>query len=596
MPVGPWLRRILLLVSVAAVVLSVSILRELASVFQLGIRSAVVESELVSGSLVRQLAFGSSSEPALSIAENAASDRVQRTMMDAQSVTLSVLHVAIYDANGVILAHTLPQQVGAVVGPMPPLPETADTVEALVHLWKIWRNPTDFATDVPLVSPDGAPVAVIRVIVGGPFLLHEVEAAFVRGLPSVVFLILFAVGAGVFGARTTSKRIRRLEEGVVALREGRFDASIPKSGWDEFGRLAKELQLLGRRFQDEAGTGGVQRAADLLGDGILVLDDRDQVVLSNRIAWDRLQTAGILPGATLREVVGVDHPLQGLIERLRSGQERSLTIPLEANGAGDAVAVAHRIEQEDAAGGVLIEIKAAQAQADLHNLVDRSTAYRRLGEMAAGVAHEIRGPLQGLEFDLDQLGASLEQPERSHALVRDLQEKMQRLERAVTGFLKVARVRPSKMEAVSACELLQSARDAMQADALLHGLEIRLKQPDAEVFVWGDREALQRALENLVSNALEALPSATGLVELSCGVEGGIAEIKVSDGGPGIAPDRREKVFDLYFTTKSEGTGVGLPVVRQTVELHDGEIRLDTSTDSGTSITLLLPLATSVQT
>jgi len=214
-----------------------------------------------------------------------------------------------------------------------------------------------------------------------------------------------------------------------------------------------------------------------------------------------------------------------------------------------------------------------------------------VGFLAAGVAHEIRGPLQGLEFDLDQLEDSLDRPESSRRLLRNLQEKMQRLERAVTGFLKVARVRPSKMESLSVAALLESAKDAMQADALLHGLEIRIDEASEELNVWGDRDALFRALENVLSNAVEALPSSSGMVQLSARSHGGKAELIVRDGGPGIPVDRRDKVFDLYFTTKTNGTGVGLAVVRQTIELHDGEIRLETSTDSGTAISMLLPLA-----
>jgi signal transduction histidine kinase len=127
-------------------------------------------------------------------------------------------------------------------------------------------------------------------------------------------------------------------------------------------------------------------------------------------------------------------------------------------------------------------------------------------------------------------------------------------------------------------------------EAALSGLDLDLDLSPDLPETYADGEVLRQAIENLVHNAVQALPSRDGRVLLSSRVVGENITISVSDTGPGIPDSIRGKIFDLYFTTKEGGTGVGLALVRQAIEMHGGDLNVDSEPGRGTCMTLRLPV------
>jgi signal transduction histidine kinase len=132
----------------------------------------------------------------------------------------------------------------------------------------------------------------------------------------------------------------------------------------------------------------------------------------------------------------------------------------------------------------------------------------RLGEMATGVAHELRDPLQTLSLDLDALRVAARGEPEVDAHVRRAMGKVQQLDRAIRGFLAIARLRPPTAEPVDVSDVLGEVHADLEADANLAGLELERDLPQAPLCTSGDREVLRQALRNLVRNAIQALPSA----------------------------------------------------------------------------------------
>jgi signal transduction histidine kinase len=309
---------------------------------------------------------------------------------------------------------------------------------------------------------------------------------------------------------------------------------------------------------------------------------------------------GIDPDAArderLTDLLAPDHPLCTLVEQLVTGSKKSLTTRLpQRPDAPTYMAIAHRIVETGKEGGILIELKEEAALAQLHTLVDHSKVLARLGQMAAGVAHEIRNPLQAINFELGALQHSTDlDAGEVEQHVRAATEEMQRLDRAISGFLKVARLRELRLSRTGINDLLEETHRAMEGEANLSGLDLDL-QLDADVpHATCDREVLRQAIENLVKNAIQALPSREGRIVLESRVMNGEILISVADTGPGIPPDHIERATDLYFTTKESGTGVGLALVRQAIELHGGEIELDSKVGEGTVVTLKIPTGSEV--
>jgi two-component system sensor histidine kinase HydH len=303
-------------------------------------------------------------------------------------------------------------------------------------------------------------------------------------------------------------------------------------------------------------------------------------------------------GRKLEDVLPPGHPVRELAARaFENGANGSLSvrIPLGPNGADPpSAAITHPIPGlGNRGGGILIEFREEAALRELHSLVDHSRVLSRLGQMAVGVAHEIRNPLQALSFEL---GAMRESRDLAHdeiePRVQVMMEEVQRLQRAVSGFLKVARLRQLTYASASLNELCEEIHRSMEVEADLAGVELDLDLDADLPETLCDREVLRQAIQNLVTNATQALPSSTGHVTLSSRHVDSVIRISVADTGPGIRQEHLEKVCDLYFTTKPGGSGVGLSLVRQAVEMHGGELEIDSHPGAGTTMTLRIPIHT----
>jgi signal transduction histidine kinase len=170
-----------------------------------------------------------------------------------------------------------------------------------------------------------------------------------------------------------------------------------------------------------------------------------------------------------------------------------------------------------------------------------------------------------------------------------LEDELKRLEQVVKGFRRFALLGEMRAEWFDLRSLLSEIaarpREPMQG----RRIELVLDVDELPERFWGDRTLLRQALANLVANAEQAMPGG-GHVTLGARRSEAGVELSVTDEGVGIPEELQARVFDLYFTTKDDGTGIGLAVVQQIVQLHGGRIRLRSAPGSGTQITLQLPV------
>lgn len=591
---GP--RQILAIVSLTAILILVSGLAELADTVRLAADGAAVESGLITRTLqmqVQQLVSQSADDPAESLRR----DRRVPLVLDAATIAApSVAWVAICDTSGTAFAHTNPDLVGQrLTGPVPlPLPRSHGILQSLRLLASLRRSPP-FYEERSALRFGGRPFADIRVGIAGGLLRARVSDVLRRRLLVAGLQILLALWVGAVLSGVFRFRLRQMEEGVTALREGRFHARVPESGVDEFSRLARDLNLLSEQFAREGrgpNTSALRDTVEMLGHGVLTLGPALEVVLLNGPAGRALGLSPAVMGKPLAEVLPDGHPVRRLVDALVHDGPSSLTVPLPGEGEdGKCMAVGHRIEGQNGPGGVLVEFKEVAALRQRHSLADQSRVLSRLGQMAAGVAHEIRNPLQTIQLELSRLRQARDLPaEDVETHARIALEETQRLQRAVTGFLKVARLQRLAPAPLRPDELLIEVHHSQETEANLATLDLELALEAHLPVLVGDREVLRSALQNLVSNAIQALPSRTGRVILHGRHEADTLIFAVEDTGPGIPPENREKVFDLYFTTKEGGTGVGLALVRQAAEMHQGEVTLDSEPGRGTTVAIRLPL------
>ena len=215
---------------------------------------------------------------------------------------------------------------------------------------------------------------------------------------------------------------------------------------------------------------------------------------------------------------------------------------------------------------------------------ERLRAFR---EVARRVAHEIKNPLTAVRIAVDQLGPGEDGgTARAAVAVEVLRAETDRLERLAQEFSDFGRLPEGPKSEVDVVELLQElGRTAVPAAVQVH---VATNGGAGRRAIQGHYEPLRRAFSNLFRNAAEAM-GGHGTIDATVTGEGRSMVVTIADHGPGIPAEVRDRVFEPYFTTKPGGTGLGLALVRQTVEAHEGTIAVSETPGGGVTFTLVFP-------
>lgn len=217
-----------------------------------------------------------------------------------------------------------------------------------------------------------------------------------------------------------------------------------------------------------------------------------------------------------------------------------------------------------------------------------------VGLLASGLAHEIRNPLNAMNINLQMLEEELLlEPAAGegewHELLESTKSEIKRLERLVNNFLAYARPAPPRFEARDLNGVVQEVVRLLEVDFRKSGVELVTDLepllPDVEI----DDTQLKQALINLLVNARQVLRDHGRVTVRTRAGSRGEAVVEVIDDGPGIPEEARERIFEVFYSSRGGGTGLGLPIARQIVERHGGAIELETAIGRGTTFRIRLP-------
>jgi len=243
----------------------------------------------------------------------------------------------------------------------------------------------------------------------------------------------------------------------------------------------------------------------------------------------------------------------------------------------------------------------------VHSTLNYSKKAAALGRLLAGVAHEVKNPLNAMTIHLELLKQKLEAQRaltegRTPAPVpaqgvdmnkhlHVISQEIHRLDEVMMGFLKFARPDELKLQPVQLSDLISDVVTTVGPEAEKFNVSIRLECPCTLPEINADPGMLRQAILNLALNACQAMPDG-GTLRISCrATSRKLVEIDVEDTGVGIPPENLSHIFDLYFTTKEKGSGIGLSMVYRIVQLHDGEVEVQSTPGSGTRFRLIFPQA-----
>ena len=224
-------------------------------------------------------------------------------------------------------------------------------------------------------------------------------------------------------------------------------------------------------------------------------------------------------------------------------------------------------------------------------LAELSRRIAMVGRLTAGVAHEMKNPLNAMTIHLELLKQKLASGRPVSDHVEIIGQEIRRLDERIQGFLRFVRPDEVTFGPVALAPLISSVVHAVEPEAHQTGVSIDRACNDAGLYVEGDAAQLRDVFLNLAQNAIQAMPRG-GRLTISCGAASNRrVRVRVEDTGVGIAPENLTKIFELYYTTKERGTGVGLSMVYRTIQVHNGEIDVESTVGVGTTFIIVLPAA-----
>jgi signal transduction histidine kinase len=274
---------------------------------------------------------------------------------------------------------------------------------------------------------------------------------------------------------------------------------------------------------------------------------------------------------------------------------RNRRVPVARGGRSDAgiAVVLLSVDFMDAKTGgppgVVVRLRDPEATRQIGRQLQTADRLSAISKITGGVAHEVKNPLNAINMHVELVKMKIERKDYDiEPHIEIIASEIERLNRVVKTFLDFTRPVELQLSEVPLDRFLQEIVDLAAPQAAAAGISISVAQQTDDVRLNVDADLLKQAVLNIVVNGIEAMKSG-GELRLESAMNEDQAEIRISDTGPGIPEEMREKIFRLYFTTKQGGSGIGLAMAYRIVQLHDGSVDFISQPGAGTTFILHLP-------
>ncbi|HEY6274110.1 MAG TPA: ATP-binding protein [Terriglobales bacterium] len=521
---------------------------------------------------------------------------VNALLDSVQGDTVTVYDAALVDANGQALLDTTTDMLGKIV------PQRED-FSALLHAGVVQQIKTIYGPSrvydvrVPL-SRSGKPFGEVRIGVSTVFLKNAIQDQMRRAmlLSGGAILISLVLAAGVSSLvlrplAAISRRLDLISAGHTELAEG------PTKRKDEYGAVSNKIERLGRQMRDvkevfSALKENLDQMMANLQDGVVLFTSDLRVVLVSASAERFIgKPRGDILGRRPPEIFSQESPLGQAILQSFEAREPVDQVEIEGEQGRPIQLSLDFIEERGERIGALLTLRDAESVHRIEDEIELSQRLAAIGRLTSGVAHEVKNPINAIVVHLEVLRQKLKEIDpdtRRHMDV--IGSEIHRLDRVVQTLVDFTRPVDLRLAELDLRRLVDEVVMLAAPAAEQHKVRIE-RQPSPEALpARMDVDLVKQALLNIVLNGVQAMPDG-GAMNISTRREGDAALITVHDQGAGIPPEIRDKVFNLYFTTKKDGTGIGLSMAYRVVQLHHGSLEFTSVAGHGTTFYLRFPLA-----
>jgi len=523
----------------------------------------------------------------LSIAE-----MLKRTLASADLVVA----ILVTDEKGQVLAASSPDLVHTMQKPA----EDFRDLQArnwLVNLWDLMTRRQDYTTTRPLgVEPSKEPFFNITVVIRSVLLKHAVQPALqVLALTfgSALFISIFL---GTVLPSVILDPLQRVSRNIDLIRTGEFDTAAllkPRES-SEFAAVQSKLNLLGQQFRGAKQDAlelrsNVEQLLERLEEAVLLFDNNGRLMMAGETAERMLgKSRDQLIGHDLEELFPASTVLGNVIVnavRLReSVHNQAVTIPPEAGGALHLMVSVEILRKSQENIGTLITLRDVESRRQVEIQLGISSRLAAISRLTSGVAHEIKNPLNAMALHLEVLKSKLEVQEPELEVIS---REIKRLDNVVKTFLNFNKPVVLQTRPIDLNRIVEQVLALVQVEAQARNIEME-SALTGKLWINGDPDLLKQAILNVVNNGLEAMKD-RGKLGVRTEWGGDECQLTIRDEGPGIAPEIQDRIFNLYFTTKQQGTGIGLATTFRVVQLHSGTIDFVSEQGKGTTFRLRFP-------
>ncbi len=526
-----------------------------------------------------------------------------RTQLKAAKDNPLIYEVSITDHDSMVLISTDETLPGRLLPRRVPLTQLVQ--RNFLHQVKVLaRQSNKYEIDYPFTKA-GQPFGEVRVVLSSGFLLNDIEPSLrTSGVIVLVALVVSALLAAVVSGATLAP-LRGIAAQLDRISAGQYDAPSgdvegnPGSA-DELGAVSRKISQVGQQLRGVHEIFSTMRenmnsVMAGLEDGLLLFTRDARAVMISPAAEKFLGApAGHFLGRRATEIFPPGHPLREALH-IESDELREVAAETELETSEGAMRVSVSVQaiQEDGERmGALVTLRDLDSLESINTQLQVSERLAAMGRITAGVAHEVKNPLNSMRLWLENLKESLpaDRDSASRQAVQVLDKEIDRLDAVVKRFLDFTRPMDVRLEATQLAHLLTEVLEIAQPQLQKSNIQLAHLLPIDVPEVYVDRALLKQAVLNLVLNAAEAMPDG-GQLRLVLSRRGEMAEIAVGDTGLGIPPENRQKIFQLFFTTRPGGSGIGLASTFRIVQLHNGSIDFTSEVGRGTTFRIELPLA-----
>ncbi len=523
--------------------------------------------------------------------EMASRDKALSSLLrDTMASTRTVAEIDIEGRDRIVVSSSNPNNIGTAGRRAIPM-KAWEQQGRTRQIWQVLMEPVELETVITLGLPEtGKPLFSVRVLVSTALLRNSLEPEIKNLLFALGISLLAALAVAVLTGNLVFLPMRRLGDAIDRISRGEEISQPETQEAQEVRIVESKLNMLGEQVRGakedlEQMRGNVRDLIERMEDAVLLFDQDEKLVNAGR-AVEKFLGRGRweLAGAHIEELFPTGTPAGDLIHG---------AIGLRQSVSGAELTLGGRRIHLDLdvleTKGFLLTIRDADAKLSISNQLNVSERLSALNRLTGGVAHEIKNPLNSIGLHLEILkeriggGDAMAVEE-----LRILRDETRRLDRVVKTFLDFTKPVELNLAPLDLFELIHGLLQFLMPEAQSRKIEIEMECDDHPAMIRGDADLLKQAALNLVRNAMEAMPEGGDLRVRVLKLTGQVL-LRIEDQGVGIPEASREKIFQLYFTTKTAGSGIGLAVTYRVVQLHNGSIDFSSAPGEGTAFELRFP-------